>query len=118
ACGVPRMQPEDPLRPEFDKVVRNLGGWPRAPQTAGDRLCHPKLLVEGLEEYRAAVGTGVPGIELRNDLFVEFEGDLGYTVCGHRASSSVCVRTSQQLSFRTLRALDGSLLSSFTHNPR
>src|SRR5439155_4079541 len=86
-------------------------------QAAGYGLRDAELAVERLEQHRAPVGAGVLDVESGDHKLVEFESELRYTVCGHRASSSSCVKASRHRSFRTLRGLDGSFVSSLTHNP-
>jgi hypothetical protein len=117
AVGVATDQPEDPLADEFQDLVLDFAGLAPVPETTGDSRGDPELLIEGLEQHRAPIGAAVLGIELRDHKLVESERDLGYTVCSHRASSSLCAEASCQPSFRTLRGLDGSFVSSFAHNP-
>lgn len=45
---------------------------------------------------------------------IEFERDLRYPVCSHRASFSWCEQASNHRFYRTLEGLDGCLVSSFT----
>ena len=121
AVGVAAGQPEHALPQQIAERVRDLarlppvaeGAAPSAPvspsrsSTTFSRTAPPSELACGWSN-RATIGLAIP---------VDPQRALRYTGCGHRASVGACVESSCQRSFRTLQGLDGSLRSSFTHNP-
>jgi hypothetical protein len=86
AVGVAADQPEDPLPHPLQDVVLDLAALAAVPQAAGDGRGHAELLVDRLEQHRPAVGAGVLRVEPGDHALVEFEAQLRYTVCSHRAS--------------------------------
>jgi hypothetical protein len=119
AVGVSTGEPEDALTQQISQRVRHLAGLATIADGTGQAPGQPQPIVDRLQENGAAVGTGVRLVELRDDRLgnpMDLEGAVRYTGCGHRASSVLCDESSCQRSFRTFQRLDGSLLSSFTHN--
>src|SRR5207247_10915509 len=101
-------------------LLRHLAGLPPIPERAGQAPGQPEPIVDRLQQNGAAFGTDLRLVEPGDDRLrnpVDPEGAVRYTGCGHRASLTSCDESSCQRSFRTLQRLDGSLLSSFTHNP-
>jgi hypothetical protein len=120
AVGVAAGQPEDALTQQIPQRVRHLAGLPAVADGAGQAPGQPEPIVDRLQQQGAPVGTGVRLVEPGDDRLgnpVDVENALRYTDCGHRVSLVLCDESSCQRSFRTLPRLDGSLLSSFTHNP-
>jgi hypothetical protein len=67
------------------------------------RRGHAELIVDRREQHRRAIGAGVHGVELGHHALGEFEAELGYTGCSHRASRPACVESSCQRSFGHFR---------------
>ena len=120
AVGVATGEPKDPLPEQLERLMLDLARLPWIVEARGQALGQPELGIDPLEQDRAAVGAGVLCVEdgdHRLPFRIEFERDLRYTVCSHRASFSWCERASNHRFYRTLERLDGCLVSSFTHNP-
>jgi hypothetical protein len=120
AVGVATGEPEDPLPEPLERLMVDLPRLPRIGEARGQALGQAELGIDPLEQDRAAAGAGVLGVEggdHRLPFRIEFERDLRYTVCSHRASFSWCEQASNHRFYRTLERLDGCLVSSFTHNP-
>jgi hypothetical protein len=120
AVGVAAGQPEDALPQQIPQRVRHLAGLPAVADGAGQAPGQPEPIVDRLQQQGAPVETGVRLVEPGDDRLrnpVDLEHALRYTDCGHRASSPLCMEASQHRLHSTFEGLDGSSLSSFTHNP-
>src|SRR2546425_6074546 len=92
----------------------------RIVQAGGQALGQPKLGVDPLEQDRPTVRAGVLDVEDRDNglaFGIEFEGDLRYTLCSHRASSFECLEASRHRFYSTRERLGGSSLSFFANYP-
>lgn len=65
------------------------GQEPHLPRARRQAVCQLEAIIQRLEEHDAAIGAGLRLIESRHRLRlgVAFEGQLRYTLCGHRVSS-------------------------------
>jgi hypothetical protein len=120
AVGVATGQAEHALPHQVAQRMGNLARLPPVAQGARHLRRQRQPVVDQLQQQGTAVGAGVRLIEPSDDRLaipVDPQRALRYTGCGHRASLRSCDESSCQRSFRTLQRLDGSLLSSFTHNP-
>jgi hypothetical protein len=117
AIRIAADQPENALAYQVDQLVLDFARLPAIPQAARHRIGHPELPIDGLEQDRTPIGTGVGDVELHDHIRLEREADLRYTVCSHRASVLSCAKVLRHHCSRTLDGLDGSSLSSFANFP-
>ncbi len=120
AIGVAAGQAEHPLPDQIQDRVLDFAGLPGIGQAPGQAGRQAQLFVDALHQDGPAVRAGVRLIEARNDRpgnMVEPEGRLGYTVCGHRASSGTGIETLRHRFYSTVEGLGGCSLSPFVNNP-
>src|SRR6266545_2957435 len=112
--------PRQPGKVQLERLMLDLARLPLVLETRGQPLGQPELGIDPLEQDGAAVGAGVLRVEdgdYRLPFRIEFERDLRYTVCSHRASSSWSAEASCHRFYRTPEGLGGSSLSSFVNYP-
>jgi hypothetical protein len=118
AVRVAGTQPEDALLEQLARLVQDLAGLPGVVDAGGQPRGQAPRGVEGFDQHQATIGAGMRQIEPRDDRLrkpVAFEGHLGYTVCGHRASSSRCLETLRHRFYSTCEWLGGSSRSSLAN---
>ena len=118
AIEIARGQAKDPLPDQVQDRVRDLPRLPRIRQAPGHGLRQAQPLVHGLEQHQPPVRAGVGHVEPRHDRrpkTLVSEGQLGYTVCSHRASSYSGVEASRHRFYSTDEGPGGSCLSSFVN---
>jgi hypothetical protein len=118
AVEIARGEAKDALADQVQDRVRHLPRVPGIRQARRHGLRQPQPLVHGLEQHQAAVRAGVWHVEPRHDRRPETlvsEGQLGYTVCSHRATSRVGAEAPCHRFYSTVGELGGSCLSSFAN---
>jgi hypothetical protein len=118
AIEIARGQAKDPLSDQVQDRVRDLPRLPRIRQAPGHGVRQVQPFVHGLEQHQPAVRAGVGHVESRHDRWpktLASEGQLGYTVCSHRASSYSGVEASRHRFYSTDEGPGGSCLSSFVN---
>src|SRR2546426_6242965 len=120
AVGVATGEAKEPLPEQFERLMLNLARLAVVRETRCQPPGQPPLGVDPLEQDRPTVGAGVrlvEGGDQRLAFRLEFECDLRYTGCGHRASSFECLEARRPRFYSTCERLGGSSLSSFINNP-
>ena len=120
AIGVTARQPEHALAEQLDQLVLHFSRLAPIPQARGESRRQRQRVIRGFQEHRAAIRTRVRSVERGDDrsrIPMAEEGQLGYTVCGHRVSSFECREASRHRFYSTCERLDGSSLSPFVNNP-
>ena len=115
AVLVPTGQSEHPLAHQVAQCVLDLPRVARVRQAGCQVLGEREPLVQGLEQDGPAICTRVLRVEARHyrlHLLLEFQGQLGYTVCRHRVSSRLCVEASRHSSYSIVSSLDGFFVAT------
>src|SRR2546425_12525729 len=120
AVGVAAGEAKEPLPEQFERLMPNLARLAVVLETRCQPLGQTELGLDPLEQERPTIGARVRRVEggdQRLAFRLEFERDLRYTGCGHRASSFECLEARRHRFYSTCERLGGSPLSSFVNNP-
>lgn len=120
AIGVATGDPKDTLTEQLEALVLDLAGLPEIDEAGRHPLGQLELGIEAFEQDGAAVRARIGHVERGDNRLafrLESERELGYTGCGHRASSRECLEARRHRFYSTCERLGGSSLSSFVNFP-